>query len=378
MWHMLAQYLSHLTKAFGLLPFRIRLRAPIKVEMCPISLFYCCVHASVVTAISIFAILVAIDASADDKLTLAIIFRMSIVFSYCRTIDFYLFQIRNRHLYAATIEDITNLYHRLMRLNQTRRLFDIKFARICGIRLLGWSIQIVLMLSNIFVYEHMFSKEGYDYRRRLISVSLEVYTNVVKTFFTNIYFGCMLLMLQFFCVINENVEEIMKSVGYVDRVKDGRYKMSMQAYCDFSDRLDQISDMFDRVTRCMKMMIALFSVQLLMMFLDTFSIILFQVCMFVYLVYFVDLIVSKVIIFIQLFELYAFNFRNLRNFTSETLFALSVYQQASCLLFYCFEIYAVVWVSANVVEEVSFICIKALNYQLKNVIAGKTNSQSFA
>lgn len=295
MWHLLAQYLSHLTKACGLLPFRICFNATIKVEMCPVSLLYCLVHASVVTAISIFAIVVAIDASADDKLTLAIIYRMSIVLSYCRTIDFYFFQIRKRHVYAATIEDITNLYDRLTRLNQTTRgPFDSQFKRICRFRVLGWSIQIVLMLGNIFVYENTISIDGEDYHRRMISASLEVYTNIVNTIFTNIYFGCMLLILQFYYVINENVEEIMRSVGHVDRVQGGRQKMSMQAYCDFSDRLDQISDMFERVTRCLKMMIALFSVQLLMTFLDTFSIILYEVRVFVYLVYFADFVVKVV------------------------------------------------------------------------------------
>lgn len=277
MWHLLAQYLSHFTKACGLLPFRIRFRDKIKVEMCPISLFYCCVHASVLAALSIFAVVVAIDSTADDKLTLTIIFLMSTIFSYCRNIDFYLFQIRKRHLYASTIEDITNLYDRLERLNQTtHRLFNPQFARICRIRLLGWSIQIVLMLSNIFMYKNTFAVDDENYQRRLIAISLEVYTNVVKTIFTNIYFGSMLLMLQFFYVINENIVEIMRKVGYVD-LQGGRNKMSMQSYCNFSDRLDQMSDMFERVTRCLKIMIALFSVQLLMMFLDTFSIILYEV-----------------------------------------------------------------------------------------------------
>lgn len=229
-----------------------------------------------------FAVMVAVDNAADDKISLAITFVTFITFSYFRTISFYLFQIRNRHLYASTIEDIINLYDRLVQLNQTtRRLFNPQFSRICGIRLLGWSIQTVLMLSNIFVYGNSFDVDGEELRRLMISVSFELYTNVVKTIFTNIYFGCMLLMLQFYCVINENVEEIMRSVGYVDRVHGGRYKMSMQAYCDYSDRLDQMSDMFARVTRCLKMMIALFSAQLLMLFMDTFSRILYQVGMFV-------------------------------------------------------------------------------------------------
>lgn len=285
MWYILVRCLGHLTKAYGLLPFRIRFRDPIKVEMCPISLLYCCVHASVVIAMSVFAIVVAIDTSANDKIILAIIFRMSVVFCYCRTIDFYLFQIRKRHLYAATIEEITNLYHHLVRLNKTTsRLFDPKFVRICCIRFVGWSIQILFTLSNIFVYGKTFTANGEDdYLHLMISVSFEAYTNIAKMIFTNIYFCYMLLMLQFYNVINENVEHIMRSVRHVDRVQGGRYKMSMQAYCDFSDRLDQMSDMHERVTRCVKMLIALFTVQLLMMFLDTFSIILYEVRLLVYL-----------------------------------------------------------------------------------------------
>lgn len=273
-----------LMKCFGLIQFNVSMSKfnDISIFISKPWMFYSVLISILNIMCTIIAIQNAIEVSITNKLILMLIFRLKIVVGFARTALLYIFQIYNCKSYINFLKESVFIHSHLNKLFSPGHFMDKRIAKCIRTKMGLWLFQTIFMLSNVLAYIHIFNgfSLSWKYETSLFSVCYVILSNIVKTTINNIYFASMLIVMQFYTVVNKKVSKIMQNV--LQMGEDGKSKLKMQAFCDFSDELDRISNIFDDVTTFLNKQLRFFSLQLLLLIIDCFCSVLYEVIVLIY------------------------------------------------------------------------------------------------
>lgn len=272
----LASIFLNLMKFFGLIQFNISM-SDFKISISKPLLAYSFLMTVFNIICTILATKNAIQDSVLDKFILMLFFRLRLTVGFVRIVLIYIFQFFNYKSYINFLKEAFFIHSHLNKMFPPEHFVD-KFVWKCFMTKIGmWIFQIFLMLSNLFVYiQILVDRRISDYGSSLLSVCYMISSNIIKTSISCIYFGSMIIIMQFYNVVNKNISKMMHNVLQMDKLQ-GKNKIKMQVFCNFSDELDRISKIFDHVTSFLNKQLQFFTMQLLLLIIDSFCCILYEV-----------------------------------------------------------------------------------------------------
>lgn len=259
---------------------------------------------------------------SEDKMVSILVFLFQVTVSTCRTLWIFLFQLYYRRRYIIFINKAVKMHRNISKTLSDHK--DISFLDEKSRKMYlckgytSW-IQVVVLSLCVFDFaRHYPEVEG------VMKFALVVYTHMVKALFSCFFFGSMLAILQFFRHINEKAVELMRQIAILNVAT---HQMRMQTFCNLSDEIDRMATLYVSVSELMGQLIKMFSMSLAFGFMDAFLIIL-----------------SKI------YNMYSDEIKQLSTISAADTI-LKFVNQFSFITFYCIELYSVVNISRQVMNE---------------------------
>lgn len=210
----------------------------------------------------------------NAKVITNLVFLMQIILSGYRVIDFYIFQLINRKRYVLLIDKVVGIGSQLKKLYGSERFMIDETIKIqCFYKFCLVLIQICLMLSTLYTYKRIIL-DTEQQTSIFTSAIIYTYSNILKMWLLTFYFGCFIVILQFYRCINQ---ELWKIVHSINRINSFGKTMKIIIYCDLIDKTYGIADVIDKVNDLCNEFVIFYSLQILLALLDNCFTILYEV-----------------------------------------------------------------------------------------------------
>lgn len=111
---------------------------------------------------------------------------------------------------------------------------------------------------------------------RIIFFSYVIYTHTIRTIFGVAFYGSLLVVLQFYRDVNLRIESLIDEMMEV-QVNVASIYGRMQRYCDLSDAIDVMAQLYEQVTGLLNELMRFFGVVLLVELINSFVSVLYGV-----------------------------------------------------------------------------------------------------
>lgn len=267
----------YLATVNAMLAFRLSSTRPWKAELCTTRTLYCYVFSTLMAMLlpsSQMKILLNIK-RPQEKFVGTFVFLLQIVLSAVTTVFMFYFQVIQRHGYVRIINKIVTL-NELIKTQTAEKttFFDPCCQKLYWTRIAVALVQVsVLMVSLIGFIGQL---AGDSWLIPTLFFIFVLYTHTVHIIFSLIFIGSMMVMLQLYRDVNGKIEQLIDVVLTVQGSDIGGHGR-MQRYCDLSDGLDVMAQLYERVTDISLDMMRFFGIHLLLDLLNAFTNILFTV-----------------------------------------------------------------------------------------------------
>lgn len=238
--------LYFLTTINALAPYRLYLKSPIHAETCALRTIYCYTISSIIFVIVLFnsyTQIITIIVARDDKFVGFIIFLIQILVTASATSILCFFQVIHRHDFVRRINKCVELNKLIKSKTLNQHAFLDQFCiRVSNIRMCVSLFQVAILMLPM-VGESIDGQDAY----RLLTFFFVSYTHCIRTIYDFMFFGGMLIVLQFYRDVNCRIKSIMSDTEHL-QTSDFGFHRRMQVYCDLSDELDIMAQLYEQVT----------------------------------------------------------------------------------------------------------------------------------
>lgn len=271
-------------KLNGLIPlnFTSKRLTPTKAITSTSSLIYCttfCVAIFFLLPIAQIFILCHINLMHHGKFINFLVFLFEIILRTFRCISLYIIQLINRMKFAHLINDGYRLYTAWTNLYPNDTFFDQNYFLYLVVKFFANICQLFIVCCSFFGY---FNAKHYPSMIvHIFTFFLIQYSNYILTIITFMYFWHMLIVAQFYRNFNRKIELLLKQLNGMVKLNNdaNKYQMKMQIFCNMSDEIDRIIILYEWTTNYTKMIVNCYSIQLILLLLDSFVSVLSQVWM---------------------------------------------------------------------------------------------------
>lgn len=214
--------------------------------------------------------------NCNDKMIISIIVVIAAMFSIVRTIGIYVIQYCQHNLHIRLIDEANELYNQFMEIFSGQIFVNRSFIGYYICKTVFFIIQAIVIMLPIRNYIPNISQEKNIFDMSLYISFFMAYSSIVRSIITSYYFCGMLVVMQFYQKINEEILRLVSAIDTVEINKKNK-QMKLQIYFDLSDRFDVMTCMFDRVTDFMNKLNGAFSINLVMAVMECFLTILYEV-----------------------------------------------------------------------------------------------------
>lgn len=196
-------------------------------------------------------------------------------FTIIRTTLLYGLQIIYRKQIICVINDAIQLWYYISKGWPTKQFFDRFFIKYYKSRIIWLIIQIIILIiaHKFYVDEHDIIYDLNYSNKFLWHSIIYMYSHIVSPIITGIfYYGGMLIVLQFYRILNEQILLWMSSIKNVDNRKATSH-MRMQFFCEISDNIDEASIFYSDITEYTAKVNRLFQLQIILTVMSSFFLI---------------------------------------------------------------------------------------------------------
>lgn len=196
-----------------------------------------------VTACAYFIISVFVYLK-NDHVTMVIVIVIANLINTFKTMWLYICQILNHKKLVKLINDAFKLRKIIMKYFAINgALLDKHCRKMTHTRIMLTVVQILLSFGGLGgVYmAHGFSVVFY------VDLVLAMLTDILYMLFACVYFGSMMLVLQFYRYLNKELKIAIKQIPNITLNYQQQDMIKTQMYCDVSDTIDQIANFYDEI-----------------------------------------------------------------------------------------------------------------------------------
>lgn len=263
----------HIATIFGMTAFRFRLTKPFHAESSTPRFIYSSV-------LSIFAVVIVIPTMKlqiidglrrGDKFINTFIFLLIACLSALAMVNLCFFQAKHRNDYVRLINKSVAL-NKLIAAQIPKRseYFDPVCQRKYNRRMLVALLQTTVLVLPLTIMVNQL-KSG-----RIFMFVFVLYTHLIRTIFGVAFYGSMLVVLQLYRDVNGRIERLIDDMIKV-QVNVGSGFKKMQRYCELSDALDVMAQLYDQVTNLLNELVKFFGTLLLVELINSFLNVLYGV-----------------------------------------------------------------------------------------------------
>lgn len=182
----------------------------------------------------------------NQKETIILVFLLQVACSAVRIGAIYLSQIFNS-------ETLSNFFNRSVQIHEMfakgktwNPFFDSKLSTRCLSKFISAIFQFVFMIvsSPGFI---LVTRSSENFLLLLASFTLILYSHMVMTLSTGIYFSGMIVLGQFYKNLNRRISNLNRKISIL-RSKSNGVPVGMQMFCNMSDELDELTDLYRDIT----------------------------------------------------------------------------------------------------------------------------------
>lgn len=268
------QIVYYWTKLNGLVPFTYS-RSKSTVGKSSWSTCYSVLFAFLYVAAFLFVssntLIIATENKHNDKSVRIVISILETLISVLRTTLLYGMQLWFRKKIVCVINDAITLWHYILKRWPAKQFFDAFFLKHYKSRMIWLLIEIIiLMISYKFNADEYRLKSESDLA--YVYAVINVYNHLVSPITTGVfYYGGMMVVLQFYRILNQQVLSWMESIKTVEDRKANHSRM--QFFCEISDNIDEASIFYSDITEYMGKVNRLFQFQIILTVLASFFLI---------------------------------------------------------------------------------------------------------
>lgn len=262
------------TKLNGLVPFAYSKSKAI-VRKSPWSTCYAVLFSCMYVAAFLFVsgnnLTIAFANKHTGKNVRLVISVLETLISVVRTTILYGMQLMFRKRIVSVINDAIALWHYISKRWPAKQFFDAFFIKHYKSRMIWLLVEIIILIVS-------YKFTAFEYRLKMgsnvafVYAVINMYNHLVSSIITGVfYYGGMLVVLQFYRILNEQVLHWMESIKTVEDRKANHIRM--QFFCEISDNIDEASIFYSDITEYTGKVNRLFQFQIIMTVLASFFLI---------------------------------------------------------------------------------------------------------
>lgn len=259
------------TKYSGLLPLQLQSKQPYAIPS-KSAASYCIICTIIASCILFYSKLEDFHnllIRDQDHQTIIIVNGIKILSSYLRTICLYVSQLIHRKQFINIINEGCRIRHHIDELcdkAENTQFLDKKCSYFVTIKAITLICQILIIMVATFL-QPLYT--GHGIARTMIIYAMGTYlSDGLAMIVSSIFCFGMVVALQFYRHLNKRLSCLMSKIRKASW--DDKMKMKMQFYCDSSDQLDRIANVYDQISKYTCQMNGFMSMAMLLTILNAF------------------------------------------------------------------------------------------------------------
>lgn len=174
----------------------------------------------------------------ESKRTLFHVTMAILIVSIGKAIFGYVFQYCSKQRLMAMIEeafDLSQLICDFCDDTLATRGISVKSMPLFKAKLTATFVQIAIILSTGYILQ----RDSFSFRMQLI-----IFSHYVGALLSSMYFCGMFVVLQFYLTLNNKLHSCITSIEHVKNSK--AHQIRMQQFCDLSDDIDRLANLYER------------------------------------------------------------------------------------------------------------------------------------
>lgn len=253
---------------FGLVPYKLKLN-PIKASASSFAMGYsffftiCIAFLLIICEVATFSGKYVRQINHQTVTTVNAV--ESIVGGFC-VILIFLLQIFQRNKFIFFINEANKIYNHIYEFKnlKIRPFLDKKCSYLLMTKILSVFSQFLITITSLCLSNYR-GNIFIEYFIRTLNI---FFTDILTIIFSSLYFFAMIVALQFFRHLNKKLIETMKMIREIST--NEKSKMKMQQYCNMSDVLDKLANLYGRISFFVENINGLFSLSILLTILNAF------------------------------------------------------------------------------------------------------------